>query len=383
MVNSPEKLNEVHSWAGLPLFLCYVCFPLGQYISVLFEIEYWRNWIDILWFTIIVMSIFSKRPINKLLSSNYIGYILGGAFILVVIFIGALQDYDTLLTSLLEIKPVFYVFTAFAIVERYGLPSEKLFVKYGVCLSCILIGECFFGTIINQGLYRPLGSGEVNYDAALVLLSLVFALTGSKSQKKSIPILILGLLVSFSRTSLVAACLIIVFCNDIKMRWRLFVVVNCFAFALISFYMRDLELGNLESMDRYWMWSTAIDYIWNNPVSTSINIYPGNAIRIDEIPEQLKWLWTSQQNQMGVEGLYPFNFHAFWLRIALAWGWIPMLLVLFYPLRNLFYSSSNRLSVLFFWIICLVLGSTMGLIYLSNLGVAYILGYKRLIKMNI
>lgn len=246
----------------------------------------------------------------------------------------------------------------------------------------MLMIEFLIGSAFQLSLYRPFGSGEVNYDAGLLLLSLIFCVTNKSLYRKYFIWIFLGLLATFSRTSLLAACLVIFLTNKVSLKVRFATLICAGAAIYGSFLIRDLEFDSLERMDRFWMWSSAAGFFLENLTGTAFMVKPAGPIVV-EIPQYLEWLWTFQQEELGVAGVYPFNFHAFWLRFALAWGWVPTFFILFLSLSSAFYDSKNKSGAISFSIICLVLGATMGLFYISNLGVPFIIGCMRLFEKKL
>jgi hypothetical protein len=147
--------------------------------------------------------------------------------------------------------------------------------------------------------------------------------------------------------------------------------------AVVSFVIRDLEIGALNSMDRYWMWFVALEHITANLSATALVETPGTSIDV-EVPNSLKQLWLDQQEALEIEGIFPFHFHSMWLRLTMAWGWIPAVLILLVMLNVLLFRGHRPSQARSLAGVCLVLGLTMGLFYLSNVSIPVLLAMFRL-----
>jgi hypothetical protein len=110
-------------------------------------------------------------------------------------------------------------------------------------------------------------------------------------------------------------------------------------------------------------------------MATAFNFVPGRAVAVD-VPIFLDWLWLKQQENLGIEGIYPFHFHAMWLRLALSWGWLPMMIAIAYFYRRFVSSRRRARNSRAYFAIIFLLGLTMGMFYLGNVApVALLAGY--------
>jgi hypothetical protein len=182
----------------------------------------------------------------------------------------------------------------------------------------------------------------------------------------------LGLLATFSRTGLLAASGALLLANTIPRALRLLMVTMAGGVAIMSFAIRELDVGALESMDRYWMWAVGLEYLIENAWTHAIAVVPGSAIDVD-VPLFLADLWIDQQEKIGVEGIFPFHFHAMWLRLAIGWGWMPAVLLMFCLAYLAFISRYRTPLFQTYFVVFVLLGLTMGLLYLSNVAVPYLL----------
>ena len=149
--------------------------------------------------------------------------------------------------------------------------------------------------------------------------------------------------------------------------------------ALVSFAVRDLEVGNLEGFDRYWMWVAGLEYLVASPLATAFNPAAGGAIAVD-VPIFIADLWTDQQDFLDLDGVYPFHFHAMWLRLSLAWGWVPVAIAAVSFFRTYFMDRRRSHEARPFFAVCVVFGLTMGLIYLGNVALVVLLAGQRIMQ---
>jgi hypothetical protein len=146
----------------------------------------------------------------------------------------------------------------------------------------------------------------------------------------------------------------------------LLVGIACIAI-VISFVVRGLDIGALAAMDRYWMWLVGIQYIEDTGLSTAVNVVPGGAVDVP-VPAFLADLWRTQQTVLGVSGIYPFHFHAMWLRLAITWGWGVALISLALFWWFYWVGSNTNITRRIMFVVTLLLGLTMGFIYVGNVG---------------
>jgi hypothetical protein len=357
-----------------PLLLCYFLFPISNLGAELLGGELVRNWIDLAWVVIAAAALArssSARSSRRTGPPLFPLFALAATLSMWIVF-GVLTGHAPAVTGAMEVKPAFYLLVALLLVRAYGMPTPETFCRMGSALSALLIVELMVRSALSGGLERPLGSGEVNYDAALLCLSLVFALGKRDLARRYGPMIFLGLLATFSRTSLLAACVVLVFAGTVPLTLRALMVGMALGAAVLSFVIRDLEIGALESMDRYWMWFVGVQHLSSNLAGTALVSAPGSGVEVD-VPRFLLELWTEQQEKLDLDGIFPFHFHAMWLRLAMAWGWLPVALLLLVTLRALVFRGRRPAQARALAGACLVLGLTMGLVYLGNVGVPVLL----------
>lgn len=367
----------------LPLSLCYVVFPLSNVVAQFGGGMLWRNWIDVGW---VLLAVAAAVGGEDRAAVRQLPVRLGPLFTICAclatwLAVGVLSGNAPTVTGAMEVKPVFYLLVALLLARSGPAPTPEDFCRNGVRLSIILIAETLVRSVLAGGLDRPIGSGEVNYDAALLCLSLVFALGRRDLARRYGPLVFLGLLATFSRTSLAAACVVLLFASAIPLTLRTLMAAAAIGAATLSFVIRGLELGALESMDRYWMWFVGIEHLMAHPSALMLIAAPGSGIDV-EIPRFLFQLWTEQQEKLDIEGVFPFHFHAMWLRLAMAWGWLPVAALLVWVLHVLLLPGRRPAPARALGGASLVLGLTMGLLYLGNVAVPFLLAAFQLLPQR-
>lgn len=360
--------------ASLALGLCYIGFPLSSMLTIAVGVDLWRNWIDLSWAALALVALVQGPTRHAAWSARLrlLPLFACAAGMVVWIASGVLRGGAPAITAAMEIKPVFYLLVALLLLRAGGSPSPEAYCRMGGWLSALVVAELLVRSAMAGGLERPTGSGEVNYDAALLVLSLVFALGQRGLARRYAPLIFLGLLATFSRTGLLAACIVLVFAGTVPLTLRALMVGAAMGAAVLSFVIRDLEIGALESMDRYWMWLVGLEHLSAHFWSFTLVPAPGSGIETD-VPPYLLQLWTDQQEKLDIDGIFPFHFHAMWLRLTMAWGWLPVALLLLAALNALVFRGRRPPQARAMAGACLVLGLTMGLVYLGNVGVPVLL----------
>lgn len=364
---------------NIPLLLCYVAFPLSNQLAEARGTHLpYRNWIDIAWI-MMLLALIVQRPTSRralLLSvSRAIAITVCGTGIFLALY-GAASGQSLLLTAAMEVKPLIYFLMVVLIVGRVAAPSPLDFCRYGAFLSGLLIAEALLRSAVSGTVERPIGSGEVNYDAALLCMSLVFAMADRALARRYGWLIWAGIIASLSRTSLLAACLVLLFSSVISLRLRMLMCALTVGAVLTSFAIRGLDVGNLDSLDRYWMWVAGLDYLTAHPLDSALHTVPGRMIDVD-VPRFIVELWINQQDKLNLGGIYPFHFHAMWLRLAISWGWLPVLIGAAIFFRRYVNDPRRAPEARSFFVVCAVLGLTMGLLYLGNVApVVLLAGYR-------
>lgn len=334
-----------------------------------------RNWIDAVWILIGLFAALWIAVTRRLLVERrkfllVLFSIVFFAAIVAMKFGSSLFGSVVLVPFVMEIKPVLYIAVALLWVGAFGNLDPGHFRKAGICLSVIVIFDFLLESVLSGGFIKPRGSGEINYDACLLLISFCTWFHAPKSTRGYI-IIFIGVLATLSRTALATLVLISFLFARGGVAKKTVIGVVCVLFIVVSFLVRDLPLDSIESMDRFWMWFVGLDLLSGDFQLALFGFPSGHALPV-EVPKQLEWLWNSQQEGWGIEGIFPFHFHAFWLRFAITWGLAATALLLaataFIVIdrrRPLFLRSLVFLAALE--------GLTLGVVYLSNVAVPLLL----------
>lgn len=356
----------------IPLLLVYILYPIVNISCRLTNIQLFNNWIDVIWAMLLSISILNilLRPrftINRLVIVLIMLVII---FIYLHISLNLVFNQIEAIPLFMELKPFFYILFGWIWIKAWGIPDEKKFIIWGAWLGLILIVDLIVESSINHRIVKIMGSGEINYDACLLVISSCFFIANkslaSKKNFVKIGLIFLGLLASLSRTGLIIEVLIFIIFWQSSLVIKLIPSATAMAAVVVSFLVRNLPLSLL-SGDRYWMWRTATILFLNHPIQFLLGFGVQTLPVI--IPPQLSYLWVElQQTGWGLSGIYAYNFHSFWLRFISSWGLLatlPLILLLGYFLVSRNCPRLLRLLSLVF----IMEGVTMGVIYLGNVAV--------------
>ncbi len=360
---------KAHKIGMMPIVLAYVAYPVVNIASRVAGLNVPRNWIDIVWLCLALCSaiVLTQRKVH-IRNSIEIQITLFLFVLLATVKAGfSLFDDPEAIAYLMEVKPLLYLGVALLIRSAFGLTDRRHFVAAGKWLAYIAVIDFLMESLAAGRFIKPLLSGEPNYDACLLLVSFALAMNpADRSRKVNTTIIALGILATLSRTTLVALVFITFLFGKLRPVTKLSIGLLATGFVVFSFQVRELGLMDVEDMDRYWMWVSAFNLL-QGQLGSALFGYPiGVALPVN-VPQALEWLWESQQEGWGIQGIYPFNFHAFWLRLTISWGTTGLFIVLTVLLwiwtRRQNAESRSLVVILLFQ------GLTMGLFYLSNVAI--------------
>lgn len=353
------------SWlAVVPLVMAYVTYPLFMTVARQAEWALPRNWIDgfwLLWGLVCMFVVLARSHGGPRFSHSRTLLTLLLALALLLRF-GPIwfQEGPELAAWLMELKPFYYLALAGLAIAAGGTPASKHFLRAAAALAVLILLDLSLSSLAAKAVVRPQGSGEINYDAALMLVGLCMGLDQRAPALKAL--VLAGILASMSRTTLLATGLVVLACwPGLSFPRRLVLSVALLAGIVLAFSLRGLSMDGLSELDRYWMWSAGVDLLRDQPMQALAGFAPGRPLPVD-VPAALWELWRDQARETGAPGVHAYNFHSFWLRLAVSWGVAATLAVLALCLAMLRRSPQARgLGLLL-----LVQGLTMGLFYLSN-----------------
>jgi hypothetical protein len=364
--------HSIWHWSNGPLLVAYVAYPISeiwlQLIGVDISSVAWsRLWIDMVWliFSIIALAILLFRLPGRLqLRKEFRVLAIIVPLCIVLAMVSLLSKGIEPSPFFMELKPFIYGVVALVWAKAFGLPTETSFVRAGSLLSGLIIGELLVRSVLTQGVVHPLGSGEINYDACLIVLSLCVSLS-HKSPRAQLLWLFLGVLATFSRTGAIAAVCVLFTSPRVERHYKLLACLPAALAIFLSFQSRGLEF-DVSKIDRYLMWQTAITLFSDHPTGLPFGYAVGCRLPVD-IPIGLRDLWASQADKIGTDGVFAFQFHAMWLRILISWGAVALCCILLVLISWML----QRRSLLARYVATATLaeGFSMGMFYLSNVGV--------------
>lgn len=368
-----QKITNIESVIYCaPLVACYAVFPACALIYRVFTDEKFpRQILDPFWILIfLALTIYSTAINRKRIESHTLKQLLSisalSFTLIILIFISlAYQRHIEMGVASFELKiPLYLAITALS-TARPPHNHEKIWTRCGISLSAILLLDTAHQSIIYQSFSRAQGSGEVNYDALLIALSIGFTLKGDGRAKGiNLAILTIGLLLTQSRTMLIAIIAAISAFSGISVAKKVTIIVAGLICATIIFEARGLEMS-IEAVDRYWMWITGIDVL-SDPL-TFLTGYPLGTPFKTEIPEPVYDLWMGQTQFLSIQGVYSYNLHAFWLRFATNYGAPITTIVIGYILFHSLKTQDIKSRII--GVLIILSGFTMGTFYLANVSI--------------
>jgi hypothetical protein len=370
-------LTKSHSFVRLQLQLCFMAFPLAAIASRQVSETYFRLWLDVAWVLISALILMYIILSRKTLSKNHLLPMVAIIMILVAVLLRLAFSYLSnrsleIYVIPIELKIFLYTFLSVLTVKVVGVPTRLEWTRAGVILAIIILSDTVIESISVGGLARPQGSGEVNYDAMLLAIAFGFIVLQPKKmiEQNLVPIVIIlfALFATQSRTMLLSVSLVLFLFSKINFFTRLIMLAMGVVGVYVLFVVRDLA-QSFDAIDRYWMWVSGLNLILD-PEIFFFGVPPGLPLNIDA-PEALQALWDQQTENLSNAGIFPFNFHAFWLRFALNFGAPLTAILLIISIAALFKTEQPVRRYLIG--IFILSGFTMGSIYLSNVAVPFLL----------
>lgn len=362
----------------IPLLLTYMAFPAVNIFFNLLDRDITRNWIEVFWFALAALALIVILFNGKVRMKKKNWLLITASVLLILVFavinlIVPFINHSVIMTPyIMEAKPVIYFLIAMLWLLAFGPLRPEDFLKWGAVLGFLMLATFSIESVIKGSPVRPVGTGEPNYEACLLLISLCMGF-GIKAKRAWIFWIVIGILATMSRTALMTLASMVFIFGKLRFRSKVFFTLLLGAFFVLSFILRDLSLEGVQSVDRYWMWATGLSLLWDNPAQALIGFPAGVALPVD-IPPMLEWLWSSQSEGWSVNGVFPFNLHAFWLRAAVTWGIIAVFAMLAF-LSFITLHRKNPVLLRSLALLVILEGMTMGLFYLSNVAIPLMLAF--------
>lgn len=237
------------------------------------------------------------------------------------------------------------------------------FVVYTRFFCFLTLIDFMVRFIIEGNITRTSILSESNYDSLLILIGLCSLFNLPKDKKFLYDYILVGLaiLVTQSKTSI--GCFVLLSVYQFSSRQYLKYFLFLLLFSLVSFPIilsRLSVVPSLDQIDRVLMWASYVNLLRESSVFEFLfGFSPGYYL---SLYDDNLWFFISHLSQrVGAEGLHSFNFHSLWLRIAIDYGFIFLLVVLFVLIYFfVFYKTLRPFIIMIF-----IQGFTMGFFYLS------------------
>lgn len=150
----------------------------------------------------------------------------------------------------------------------------------------------------------------------------------------------------------------------------LFLIVVLFSLPLVwSIYEYRLStINSFWALDRVKMWTVFIDYCYGSEwLSLFLGQTPG--VEILAYDERLDWFIRNQTEQIGAEGVHPYNLHGFHPRFIASWGIASYITFLSVVLSFVRISKATK----YIFALILLQGISLGIIYLSTISFIFLI----------
>ena len=325
---------------------------------------------------IIIILVLMKLVVVVVYSDKYMisfhSIVLASFFSLLVLLKfspSLIVSYFAISPLLMEFKPVFILVSSLVILWGVSFDRKSIYkciYVVSISLSVIFIIDALVSSYMSGALKRATHTGEINYEAMMLLVSICFLLNREKAFDWRLFLVIFGVMATMSRTAAISLILVFFISNRVGFSLKLLITSLSVPVVFASAYSRGLNPIDIESVDRFWMWVLALEIFKTNLFnSVFLGYSPYAPLPIVTIPEQLSWMQGHFMAGKEGVGVYPFMLHSFWLRISATWG---ILFAFCSATYLVFLSLKKRGLVASLSIVILLQGMTMGVFYISHAG---------------
>lgn len=323
----------------------------------------------------ILIILFSKRKINKhIFSILYITTILIVCKYIIPVFYA---ENIVWRAWLMDIKWLYYLIIGLLWIGYFGTIDSKSIIKGGYFFCWVYISFIILMTL-KTGHFSRVNSGlldECNYDCFLVLIPFCYIYQNIHYKKKQILPFILAVLMSTSKTGVMALGIIMVYPYYKKSKFKILYLGIIGFIVILWLYIFFIKRGitDIESVDRAVFFAQFFNYIsqasfWN----VILGYFPGLPMS-GSIIDSFVWYIGEFEGKNNIVGCYPFYFHSTYMRIAIAWG-IPITLILIYWLVRLVLKS-NYLPLRYLALLMLLESISLSSLSLVNVSIIFILTF--------
>lgn len=309
------------SFNHFPIYSVYYCFSCISFILRVWGIQpnYEPYWILLF---IIMPFVASNRMINK--QNLLFLFVILIAFTLKYIlpFLYVSMSDIAYRALLIDGKWIIYILLVVLWGEFVGYPSIRVLYRAGVFFSKIFIVFSIlrFATVgLN---IRPGLIGEANYDGLLILIPFCF-IKSMQGGFKDYIVFFIGTLCTGSRTGIVCMfVLLTIIIGETRPKFMCFFIPIVIGFIVAIFTFRGFN--SIESIDRYIFYEQAITYFQNADVNSILfGSFPGTKFDMPVL-NSFTWYISKFEGENNINGIFPFYFHATYIRLAMTWG-LPIL----------------------------------------------------------
>lgn len=360
----------------LPIYLVYYIFP---FISIPFRILENRgvNY-EIIW---ILLFLVSTLCVNRMMKKNFLIILLCLFFIVVYKYVYPffyISGEDVYLKALIiDGKWIFYLILALLWVNNIGLPRKETLYNAGVFFSKIFIIYSMYIFSVWGYDARPGILGEANYDGLLMLLPFCF-INDMGGKYKDYILFFVAIVCTGSRTGIIAVLFLVLLILKYKCPKFLIVAVPV-VLSLMVFIFIFRGYSSIETIDRYAFFYQAIIFFQSSDLNTFLfGVYPGIGLDISVLNE-FSWVVDVFEENNDIIGVFPFYFHATYIRMALTWG-VPFLFISLLYLLVCFFSI-QYLPLKLFVLIVILFSTSLSILTLTN--VSFVLFLSLFIMLDI
>ena len=367
----------LHQRTGIrdfPITLAFYILPVLSAFAQLF-LNIRPNY-EVVWAVLPVLIIlFSRKKINK-----YIFNVLCITTILIICkYIIPIFYTDNIVWRawLMDIKWLYYLIIGLLWIGYFGAIDSKTIIRGGHFFCYVYITFIILMTL-KTGHFSRGNSGlldECNYDCFLVLIPFCYIYQNKSYERKQILPFILSVLMSTSKTGVMALGIIMVYPYYKKSKFKILYLGIIGIITIIWLYIFFIKRGvtDIESVDRAIFFAQFFNYISQASFWDIIfGYFPGEPMS-GSIIDSFAWYISEFEGRNNIVGCYPFYFHSTYMRIAIVWG-IPITLALICWLIKLVWQS-NYIPLRNLALLMLLESISLSSLSLVNVSIIFILTF--------
>lgn len=387
MILSKVDLKQNIMWhqqtaiRNFPIILAFYILPILSAVARL-SLNIRPNY-EIVWGILpILIILFSRKKINI-----YIFHALCIATILIICkYIIPIFYTNNIVWRawLMDIKWLYYLIIGLLWVGYFGPLDSKAIIRGGHFFCYVYITFIILMTL-KTGHFSRGNSGlldECNYDCFLVMIPFCYIYQNKSYERKQILPFILSVLMSTSKTGVMALGIIMVYPYYKKSKFKILYLGIIGIITIIWLYIFFIKRGvtDIENVDRAIFFAQFFNYISQASFWDIIfGYFPGEPMS-GSIIDSFAWYISEFEGRNNIVGCYPFYFHSTYMRIAIVWG-IPVTLALIYWLIKLV-RKSNYLPLRNLALLMLLESISLSSLSLVNVSIIFILTFISALKLS-